>query len=595
MICHELQMWDQNARQFITQQQQMDANTVINAPAVPQQPWLSPAVPQPFNPSPFACMDLGCVCSYMRGLGGPGGQCVLSNGQQLRPALRKEYRQMTDNERQRFHSVLQQLKRNGEYDRLSEQHRQVGTASGAHSGPGFLPWHREYLKRFEISIRMIDPGLAIPYWDSVLDFYLPDPRDSIIWSPMFFGETDFNGNVVNGPFGGWRTLEGNSFITRRLGFEGRLFNESDINNVMGQTEIQNILAYSAPQQGCPFPPNYGAIEYSHSSVHLWVGGDMKPPSTSGNDPVFFLHHSFVDYIWEQWRQMRQSRWTREQAYPQDYVWCANQQHFANANMRPFEITNRGGLSNAYTDAMYQYAPRPTCSHQNIGGCASAYLFCDTRFAFAHCVSKVKMGGNCFGLQGQDACFGGICMNGRCIPGQFGGGVQQQQQQLPAPAPVTQRPIQQPRFQPPPQQPAFSVTNNIRRAPQRLPAPQRPAAAAPRRTAATPQRSFLAAVTTPTANCYNDDPCCPLWAGRNECRQNTNYMSRYCKRSCGYCRSSTPDRQGCFDRHRSCAYYRSQGECTRRRQWMSENCRASCGWCNIPQSRLCASVARFSRM
>uniref|UniRef100_A0AC35FU50 ShKT domain-containing protein n=1 Tax=Panagrolaimus sp. PS1159 TaxID=55785 RepID=A0AC35FU50_9BILA len=135
----------------------------------------------------------------------------------------------------------------------------------------------------------------------------------------------------------------------------------------------------------------------------------------------------------------------------------------------------------------------------------------------------------------------------------------------------------------------AITNNIRRAPQR-PTPQR-TAAVPQRAAA---RSFLSAVT-PSANCYNDDPCCPLWAGRNECRMNTNYMSRYCKRSCGYCRSTTPDRQGCFDRHRSCAYYRSQGECTRRRQWMSENCRASCGWCNIPQSRLCASVARFSRM
>jgi hypothetical protein len=73
MICHELQQWDLNARQFIDQQQQQEANTVINAPAVPQEPWLSPAVPQPFNPSPYACMDLGCVCSYMRGLGGPGG------------------------------------------------------------------------------------------------------------------------------------------------------------------------------------------------------------------------------------------------------------------------------------------------------------------------------------------------------------------------------------------------------------------------------------------------------------------------------------------------------------------------------------------
>ena len=64
------------------------------------------------------------------------------------------------------------------------------------------------------------------------------------------GGTDSQGLVVTGPFAGWSTLEGRANIKRAVGAQGQPFQESDINFVMQQNEIDQVLAFSAPQQVC---------------------------------------------------------------------------------------------------------------------------------------------------------------------------------------------------------------------------------------------------------------------------------------------------------------------------------------------------------
>lgn len=53
---------------------------------------------------------LGFLNYFLPGNAGPNGACALPNGQPLRKSRRKEYRQMTDDERMRFHNAIKKLK-----------------------------------------------------------------------------------------------------------------------------------------------------------------------------------------------------------------------------------------------------------------------------------------------------------------------------------------------------------------------------------------------------------------------------------------------------------------------------------------------------
>ena len=70
------------------------------------------------------------------------------------PVLRKEYRMMSDFERNRFHDALNQMKRKmvdgvSQFDILVINHF-VNFSPGAHFGPAFLPFHREFVLRYVV-------------------------------------------------------------------------------------------------------------------------------------------------------------------------------------------------------------------------------------------------------------------------------------------------------------------------------------------------------------------------------------------------------------------------------------------------------------
>ncbi|XP_076076204.1 uncharacterized protein LOC143047140 [Mytilus galloprovincialis] len=284
--------------------------------------------------------------------------------------VRREIRTLTDAQRRRFIRAVQQLKERrigstNRYDALASAHD--GRALGsAHSGPNFPSWHREYLKLFEAALQEIDDRVTLPYFDSRLDYNMYDPKESNFWGENFMG--DHRGVVSNGPFRYWRQRNG-AYLERNGGDSGSLISPRGIRNVLSRRRNIDILSPWAARG------RYGLENY-HNAVHIWVGGSMLGVNTAPSDPVFFLHHCFIDYVWEHFRQ-RQTV-DPETDYPFDRR--APPSHAPNRIMDNLETGKRNieGYSNDYTNQYYRYARSPRTCRQ-----------CRNRYRYLRCGDWIR--------------------------------------------------------------------------------------------------------------------------------------------------------------------------------------------------------------
>ncbi|NGO48724.1 tyrosinase family protein, partial [Streptomyces ureilyticus] len=57
------------------------------------------------------------------------------------------------------------------------------------------------------------------------------------------------------------------------------------------------------REGCPERGRGRRAWRTHNRVHRWADGHMVG-GASVNDPVFWLHHAFVELLWFRWQRRR---------------------------------------------------------------------------------------------------------------------------------------------------------------------------------------------------------------------------------------------------------------------------------------------------
>ncbi|WP_263170947.1 tyrosinase MelC2 [Streptomyces sp. SCSIO ZS0520] len=227
--------------------------------------------------------------------------------------MRKNQATLTDAEKQDFVEAVLALKRRGRYDRFVRTHQEFvmsDTDDGprvAHRGPSFLPWHRRFLLDFEEELRGIDDAVELPYWDWTVD---QDP-EAAPWTEDFLGGTGraADGQVTTGPFarggGRWRIsvrVDSRDFLRRSLGAGGvRLPTRAELDSVLALSTYDQSPWHSRADGFRNQLEGWRGVDL-HNRIHQWVDGHMAT-GASPNDPVFWLHHCFIDKLWADWQRL----------------------------------------------------------------------------------------------------------------------------------------------------------------------------------------------------------------------------------------------------------------------------------------------------
>lgn len=216
------------------------------------------------------------------------------------PRVRKEIRELSQRELSDFVtalSILHAQPKNdtsevSKYEAYAELHSD--NKQYAHFRAEFLPWHRIFLRDLEKELQAINPNIMLPYWDWSLDSV--EPHKSPVLSRQYFGGNGLKSQdncLRSGPFSNWEMSYPTPHCLKRD------FDEGD-----------QVSAFSSPEsivldlEENRFSDFSYQVEIKHGSPHVNIGGFKGDlfPMYSPNDPIFFLHHTFMDLLFSEWQK-----------------------------------------------------------------------------------------------------------------------------------------------------------------------------------------------------------------------------------------------------------------------------------------------------
>ena len=272
--------------------------------------------------------------------------CPGANDKEKFDRIRKDYNDLTEEERQLYIKAVQTAKERGIYDIFVTLHKFGVNDKYAHQTNGFFPWHRKFLLEYENMLRGLDKEfecIGLPFWNWAqeskvcqlinqgLDSEHEDDnkargKKTTCESYEDVGSIikDFGGKgnpmkplrdsgfrrafcVTSGPFSDkvmWKDFEDRQCLSRGTDWHTRTTCQDSRGQPMacaqsfsggamvGRVALTQIMKRSVNHAQF-MRDMYGV---PHGSPHVKIGGHMGA-MWSPQDPLFFSHHAFIDKLW----------------------------------------------------------------------------------------------------------------------------------------------------------------------------------------------------------------------------------------------------------------------------------------------------------
>ncbi|KAI0204364.1 hypothetical protein F4808DRAFT_339801 [Astrocystis sublimbata] len=243
------------------------------------------------------------------------------SGDCANPAVRYEWDDYSASDKQAFVNAIQCLTRRpasgkfsfskNRYEDFVRLHQSyapnIHSRSTSQQTHKFLLWHRYYVWAFEQVLRdECGFNRAMPWWDEKK--WAGRFSQATIFTPQYFGTlpgpTNGRGTCINnGAFSGLQSNLGPGQTVNNPHCVQRAVNE-------GVTSQTGVNSYNICLQRNSYPDFHSCVEFTfHAQGHNGVGATMADAIASPGDPVFFMHHLYVDYVFRKWQLGNISRRT----------------------------------------------------------------------------------------------------------------------------------------------------------------------------------------------------------------------------------------------------------------------------------------------